>query len=98
MKKRIIALLMAAVLCLGLLAACGEEGEAGGEYITEEKAKEIAINDTYYTEEYVQYLAAEFVDAEEPAYYTVSFVADGMEFVYKIHAVTGEILEYPTFF
>ena len=93
MKKRMIALLLSSVLLLSLLAGCGDP-----EYISAEKAKEIAIGDTYYTLEDAGNMTAELIEEEEAAYYTVSFTIEGLDYVYKLDAKTGEILEYPTFF
>lgn len=90
MKKRLIALLMLAALTLGLLAGCGTP-----EYIGEDKAKEIAVGDTYFSVEEVNSLTVELTEEEESAFYTVSFIVEGMEYVYKLDAVSGEILEYP---
>ena len=36
MKKRVVAILMATVVAVGLLAGCGSKGENGGEASTEE--------------------------------------------------------------
>lgn len=92
MNKRLIALLMLAALTLSLLAGCG-----GPVYIGEEKAKQIAMEDTYFGIEDAQNMTVELTEEEDAAYYTVSFTIEGMDYVYKLDAATGEILEYPTY-
>ena len=91
MKNKMLALLVLAALVLSLLVGCGAP-----EYIGEDRAKQIAIGDTYYSAADVRNISAELTEEEESAYYTVSFTVEGMDYVYKLDAVSGEILEYPT--
>lgn len=91
MKNKMLALLVLAALVLSLLAGCGAP-----EYIGEDKAKQIAVEDAYFTTDTVPNITAELTEEEESAYYTVSFTVEGMDYVYKLDAVSGEILEYPT--
>lgn len=63
------------------------------EYITEEQAKQIALEHAGYTATQVTFLKVQFDFEDGIPQYEVEFYIDNLEFDYEIHAVMGSILE-----
>ena len=61
MKKRVVAILMATVVAVGLLAGCGSKGENGGEASTEEGK---VINIYSWNDEFRERLEAVYPEVE----------------------------------
>ena len=87
-KRRQIAILLIAVLCLSLCIGCG------GKYIGKAQAKEIALADAGVTAKDIRDFDCE-LDKEVigTTAYEVDFEVGFDEYEYKIDAVTGEILK-----
>lgn len=86
MTKKTIALTLTLVLCLGLLAACGDDGLVG-----ENKAISIALKDAGLKQNKVDVHAHGGSYRGTPCY-EIHIEDGGDEYTYYIDAVTGEIL------
>ncbi len=86
MKKRLIAVLTLLCLCVGLLAACDDN-----KVITQEKAKEIALQDAGLKENDVEDVHIHVVEENGTPCYNIHFTVNGVSMSYNISA-TGEIL------
>lgn len=77
MKKRVVAILMATVVAVGLLAGCGSKGENGGEASTEEGK---VINIYSWNDEFRERLEAVYPEVESTSKDgTVTTLKDGTE-------------------
>lgn len=86
MKKIILSL----VLVVSVFTACGGETK-----ISEEKAKEIALNNAGLTSENVTFIKVEKDSDDGKTVYEVEFYTkDNREFDYEIDANTGDVLSY----
>ncbi len=63
------------------------------EFITLDEAKKIALKDANLTAEDVRFTDREFDLEDGTPYFELEFVTEENEYEYKIHAVTGEIIE-----
>ena len=87
MFKRIISILMIAVLAVGLLAACGSDKP-----LTMEEAKSIALKDMGAKERQVDSADVHIGSFNGVSCYVVFITIDGEHMQYSINAMTGEIL------
>ena len=87
MFKRVISVLMIAVLALGLLAACGKEGP-----LTVEDAKAIVLEDLGVKESKVSSIDVHITTVDGAACYLVYVSYNGENFEYMVNGLTGEIL------
>jgi predicted small lipoprotein YifL len=87
MTKRIISLLMIAVLMVGMLAACGKDGP-----LTVEDAKKVVLNDLGVKERNVDSIDVHMTPIGDSMGYIV-YVSMGEEHLqYVVDGITGEIL------
>jgi predicted small lipoprotein YifL len=87
MTKRIISLLMIAVLMVGMLAACGKDGP-----LTAEDAKKVVLNDLGVKERNVDSIDVHMTPIGDSMGYIV-YVSMGEEHLqYVVDGITGEIL------
>ena len=87
MNKRIISLLMIAVLMGGMLAACGKDGP-----LTAEDAKKVVLNDLGVKERNVDSIDVHMTPIGDSMGYIV-YVSMGEEHLqYVVDGITGEIL------
>ncbi len=88
MTKRIVSLLMIAVLVIGLLAACGNDGP-----LTTDDAKQVVLEDLGIKEKDVDSLDVHITTAADgTACYLVYVTVDGEHLEYVIDGLSGEIL------
>ena len=87
MLKRVISVLMIAVLALGLLAACGNDGP-----LSVEEAKSIALKDMGVKESKVDSVDVHVATIDGVACYIVYIAMDGEYMEYTINGLNGEIL------
>ena len=89
MKKRILALVLAFVMVLGVLAGCGKSGA-----VTEEQAMKIAKEASGYSDDQITDIHTHLTTENGIPCYSIHLttVNDG-EFSYLIHAGTGEIIQ-----
>ena len=87
MFKRIISVLMIAVLALGLLAACGNDGP-----LSVEEAKSIALKDMGVKESKVDSVDVHVATIDGVGCYLVYITIDGEHMQYTINGSNGEIL------
>ena len=87
MLKRVISVLMIAVLALGLLAACGNDGP-----MSVEEAKSIALKDMGVKESKVDSVDVHVATIDGVACYIVYIAMDGEYMEYTINGLNGEIL------
>lgn len=88
MKNRLISFLLLAVLCLSLLAACGNDSVP----ITEKTAISIALKDAGLSENQVEELHAHVAAGAESPSYSIHFDYNGRQYEYVIDARNGDIL------
>ena len=88
MLKRVISVLMIAVLALGLLAACGNDGP-----LSVEEAKSIALKDMGVKESKVDSVDVHVATIDGVACYIVYIAMDGEYMEYTINGLNGEILD-----
>ena len=87
MTKRIISLLMIAVLMVGMLAACGKDGP-----LTAEDAKKVVLNDLGVKERNVDSIDVHMTPIGDSMGYIV-YVSRGEEHLPSVvDGITGEIL------
>ena len=80
---------------IGSAAGASTGTQTAADYIGEDEAKRIALEDAQQKEDAVTNLAVtldEDTDDNDPAVYDVEFIAGNTEYDYEIDAVTGEIL------
>lgn len=87
MKKRILALALAAMLCLVLLTGCGKKS-----VVTPQEAQKIALDHAGLTASQVTDIHAHVVTGEVPCH-SIHIVYKDTSYSYLIDAVSGEILE-----
>ena len=88
MLKRVVSVLMIAVLALGLLAACGNDGP-----LSVEEAKSIALKDMGVKESKVDSVDVHVATIDGVACYIVYIAMDGEYMEYTINGLNGEILD-----
>ncbi len=90
MKHRIFAIAMLAVLLIGLLAACGNDGP-----LTAEDAQAVVLKHAGVKESQVSDLHTHITtNADGEACYSIHITIDGKSYEYLIHGTTGEVLSY----
>ena len=72
--------------------SAGIAGNASGDYITEQEAKDLALKNAGFAEDEVQFIRARLDYDDNRAEYDIEFVVGNEEYDYDIDAVTGEIL------
>ena len=88
MKTRVFSLLLAALLCLSVLTACGDDSAP----ITEKTAISIALKDAGLSENQVEELHAHVAAGAESPSYSIDFDYNGRQYEYVIDARNGDIL------
>ena len=88
MKLRLIALVLVAVLMLGIFTACGKSGA-----ITEAQAQKIALEAAELTEDEVSDVHTHVTTIDGIPCYSVHITSDRGEFSLVINASTGEIMD-----
>ncbi|MBQ5712673.1 MAG: PepSY domain-containing protein [Oscillospiraceae bacterium] len=86
--KKFITIALATLLCLSLLAGCGEEVKT----LTQQEAMQIAVSDAGYEVTQVTGIHAHEGEQDGSLVYQIHFNANGTEYTYLIHGQTGEIL------
>ena len=98
MKKKILAvtMAMAGMMAFAGVAYAGSLAQRNtSDMITEERAKDIAIEHSKVNEEDVKYIFAKTDREHGMTVYEVEFfVSDGSEYDYEINAATGEIVGF----
>ena len=89
MKKRILAMLLLAALCMSLLAACG-----GSDVIDSQKAQQIALDHAGLTADEVSNIHTHIIEHEGVPCFNIHLTCADGEFSYIISANGGEILEH----
>ena len=88
MMKRIVSLLLVAVLVLGLLSACGKNGP-----LTPEDAKAVALKDMGIKERNADSVDAHLSNGPDGVpCYVVYITVDGEHWEYVVDGISGEIL------
>lgn len=87
MTKRIISLLLIAVMVLGLLAACGKNGP-----LTADDAKKVVLKDLGVKESKVSSIDVHITTVDSTACYAVYVSIGGEHWEYIINGLSGEIL------
>lgn len=87
MFKRVISVLLIAVLAIGLLAACGKDGP-----LTVEDAKAVVLEDLGVKESKVSSIDVHLTNSNGVACYLVYVSYNGENFEYLVNGITGEIL------
>ena len=88
MKKRVITLLLAAVLLLGLLTACSDNGT-----YTVDDAKKLVCEDLGIKEKQIESFDHHLTTVDSAACYLIYVTAEGKHWQYTVNSLTGEILE-----
>jgi len=88
MKKSVIALLLLAVLALGLLTACTET-----KMLTEEEAKKVALDAVGLTEADVDQIDVHSTQMTDTVAYSIYFSHDGENYSFVIDGKTGLIVQ-----
>ena len=94
-NKRTLAKVTAVAMAASMLAACGSSGSstaASGDYISADRAKQIALNDAGVKESAAVFLRANLDWDDGRMKYEVEFYSGNTEYDYDIDAVTGAIL------
>ncbi len=88
MTKRIVSLLLIAVMVIGLLAACGKDGP-----LTADDAKAVALEDMGIKEKHADSVDTHLgTDANGVPCYFVYITIDGEHWEYVVDGISGEIL------
>ena len=85
--KKIISLIICFVICLSF-AACGKNN-----YIGIDKAKQTVVDDIGAALSDVEFAVNDLVTDNNGDYYKIHFTKDGTEYIYKVDAMTGEIID-----
>ena len=88
MAKRIISVILLAVLALCLFAACSEESSV----VTEDKAIQIALEDAGCEAKNVTGLHVHTITQDKVPAYQIHFSHNGNDFTYVINGLNGQIL------
>ena len=86
--KRFFAFFLALILVAALAAACGKKPDV----LTAEDALEIALEQLDAEKSEVSDLHAHVITADGDPAFSISFAYEGEDYIYTIHANTGEIL------
>ncbi len=85
--KKIISLIICFVMCMSF-AACGK-----GDYIGIDKAKQTVVDDIGAALADVEFAVNDLITDDNGDYYKLHFTKDGTEYVYKVDAMTGKIID-----
>ena len=88
MTKRIVSLLLVAVLAFGLLAGCNKGGA-----LDAEDAKKVVLADMGLKERQVESIDVHVTPIGETMGYAVYVTAEGHHWVYLVDGLTGEIVQ-----
>ena len=88
--KKLIALLLALLVVFSLSVSAF--AAPSGNLISEEKAKEIALDHAGYEESEVRFVKAELDRDDLIVHYDVEFVAGDFEYEYEINAESGKVI------
>ena len=88
MIKRILSVLLVAMLLVGLLSACGEKGGA----LTVEEAKALVLKDLNIKASDADSVDLHMTTEGGAACYVVYVSCDGEHWQYTVNSLTGEIL------
>lgn len=88
MKKKLLCLVLALVVCLGLLTACG----GGSDVISEAQAIKIALEAAGLEASAVENVHNHPGDYQGIPCYNIHITAGDKEYTFTINATTGEIL------
>ena len=90
-----VALCLIALLCVVILFGCDADRlfpkSQQDATVTEEEAKQAALEHAGFTEDEVSYL---HVSWDDDGHYDVEFRQDRYEYEYEVHGDTGEILNF----
>lgn len=89
MKKKLIAVLMAAALILCLFAGCGKTGPLSEEDAYALVYKHAGVNEADAVDPHLHVIAENGVPM-----YNIHFSVGSVEYDYNIHANTGEIISH----
>lgn len=89
MKKQILAVLLIAVLCLGLLAGCSNKNEP----ITQAQAQTIALKEAGLTADQVNDVHVHVVTQNGLPCYSVHITTADSDFSIVINAANGEVMK-----
>ena len=85
--KKIISLIICFVMCVSF-AACGKNN-----YIGIDKAKQTVVDDIGAALADVEFAVNDLVTDNNGDYYRLHFTKDGTNYVYKVDAMTGKIID-----
>lgn len=88
MTKRILTLLLAAVMLLGLLTACSDDGT-----YSVDDAKKLVLEDLGIKEKQVESFDTHLTTIDSAACYLIYISAEGKHWQYTVNSLTGEIIE-----
>ena len=88
MAKRVISVLLAAILLLSLLTACGKDGA-----LTVDDAKALVCKDLNIKQSDADSVDVHLTTVNSVACYLVYVSVNGQHWQYTVHGLNGEILE-----
>ena len=86
----IVAVVIAAIITVGVLYFVNRHNEA--KYIGQDAAKAAALSDAGLTADKVRLVECKLDRENKTTLYEIEFIADALEYEYKIDAVSGNIL------
>ena len=87
MTKRIITLLLATILLLGLLTACGNDT------FSVDDAKKLVCEDLGIKEKQIESFDHHLTTIDSAACYLIYISAEGKHWQYTVNSLTGEIID-----
>lgn len=88
MIKRVISVLLVAMLLLGLLAGCGDDGK-----VTLDEAKQLVLKDLNIKQNDADSVDVHLTTVDGVACYVVYVSFDGQHWQYTVSGLNGEILD-----
>ena len=85
--KKIISLFICLVICISF-ASCGRK-----DYVGIDKAKQTVVDDIGAALEDIVFAVDDLITDDNGDYYKLHFTKDGTEYVYKVDAMTGKIID-----
>lgn len=85
--KKIISLIICFIICVSF-ASCGKN-----DYVGIDKAKQTVVDDIGAAIEDVEFAINDLITDDNGDYYKLHFTKDGTEYVYKVDAMTGKIID-----
>lgn len=85
--KKIISLFICLVICISF-ASCGRK-----DYVGIDKAKQTVVDDIGAALEDIVFAVDDLITDDKGDYYKLHFTKDGTEYVYKVDAMTGKIID-----